>query len=33
MIAYILISIFCIIVGLKLAVNETPYKHHEGKKH
>jgi hypothetical protein len=33
MIAYILISIFCIIVGLKLAVNETPDKHHKEKNH
>ena len=33
MLPYILISIFCIIVGLKLAVNETPDKTHEGKNH
>ena len=33
MLPYILISIFCIIVGLKLAVKETPDKHHEGKNH
>lgn len=33
MLPYILISIFCIIVGLKLAVNEKPDKHHEGKNH
>lgn len=33
MLPYILISTFCIIVGIKLAVNETPDKTHEEKNH
>ena len=33
MIYLICITIFCLIVGLKLAVNETPDKNNEGKNH